>query len=97
LLIHLLAKNGNAQYANVLYAPSGTFVSSLSSALVLVCRDSEPGILQFGQRIDQAYHPAGEEVRRWVQNQPNTREDPSWQFRLTVFSMDIDGTTGRSS
>jgi hypothetical protein len=33
-------KMGNAQYANVLSAPSGTFVSSLSSALMLVSRGS---------------------------------------------------------
>ena len=54
-------------------------------------------ILQLSQRIDRAYYPASEAVRRWVQNQPNTREDTGRQFRLTVFSMDIDGTIARSS
>ena len=62
-----------------------------------VSRGSEPGILQFGQRIDRAYQLASEEVRRWVHNQPKTPEDPSWQFRPIVFSMDIDGTMTRSS
>jgi hypothetical protein len=52
-------------------------------------------ILQFGQRIDPARQPASEEERRWVWNQPNTLEGPGWQFRLTVFSMDIDGTMMR--
>jgi hypothetical protein len=53
--------------------------------------------LQVDQRIDRACKFGERGVRRWVQNQPNTPEDPGLQFRLTVFSMDIDGTMMRSS
>jgi hypothetical protein len=59
----LTRKNGDAQCANVPAAPSGTFVSSLSSALMVLSRAPSRGILQYGERIDRAHHPAGEEVR----------------------------------
>ena len=39
---------------------------------------------------------ASEEVRRWVQNKPNSLYHPVWQFRRTAFSMDTDGTIMRS-
>src|SRR3979411_3153670 len=65
-------------------------------------RSAPLGVPRAGRRcipqwLERAYQSASEEVRRWVWNQPNTPEDPSWRFRLTVFSMDIVGTTMRSS
>jgi len=49
LLIRLLAKNGDAQCANVAAALSGTFAGSLSSGLMIAYRAPSRCILQFGR------------------------------------------------
>ncbi len=76
-------------YAWNLTAPSGTLVSCLSSAGMPAPRAC---ILRRAQR-DRSGAPIGRVRKKWVLNQPDTREVAGRRFRLIAFSMDIAGTT----